>query len=160
RRRRCVGGAHTLSDGLGGGGAARGYILNGGGLGGGRRRRRLQAGKRRRVQRVLISQLTEVLEQQDPHIVHGGAVAVQLAPPRTVGPLGHSADRQAAREAAAIARGQDAIAVLHRALPSYIVQPRTAAAVAGQHGACVGSLDHHRNARGDVSQKHHAAVTA
>src|SRR5690606_4158691 len=109
RRRRSVGGAHALSDGLGGGGAARGYILNGGRLGGGRRRRRLQAGKRRRVQRVLISQLAEVLEQEDPHIVDGGAIAVQLDPPRTVDPLGHNADRQAAREPAAIARGQDAI---------------------------------------------------
>jgi hypothetical protein len=100
------------------------------------------------------------LEQQDADVVDGRAVAVELDPPGAVHALGHHADRQAAREAAAVARRQDAVAFLHRALPAHIVEARASAAVAGQHGAGVGALDHDRNARGHVGQQHHAAVRA
>ncbi|MNI41690.1 hypothetical protein D3C73_959510 [compost metagenome] len=101
--------------------------------------------------------MAEVLEQQDAHIVDGAPIAVELDPPRAVDALGHHADRQAARESAAVAGRQDPVARLHRTDAPHIVETRAAAAVAGEHGPRVGAFDQDRHARRHVGQQDHAA---
>ena len=87
----------------------------------------------------------------------GASSEVQPHPPAAVEALNDDADRQAAREEAPVAGGEDAVAGLHRIDPAQIVELGRAAAVAGEDGAGVGAVVHHRRAAGDVGQQKDAA---
>src|SRR5437763_2027494 len=66
---------------------------------------------------------------------------------------GDHADREARREDAALARGQDALADLWRAAPADIKQPRPGRIVAGEDGVGARALDDDRDARIEVGDE-------
>jgi hypothetical protein len=121
---------------------------------------RILGGHRRQAagfQLLLVGQLGEVLEEQDADEVDGGVVGEQHHAPAAVQALDRRAHRQAARHHAAVAGGHHPVALLDRIDAAQIFQLGIGSAVAGQDGAGVGAVDHHRRARGDVGQQQHAA---
>ncbi|EEF24209.1 conserved hypothetical protein, partial [Ricinus communis] len=63
----------------------------------------------------------------------------------------------AARHHAAVTGGHDPVALLDRIDAAQVFQLGIGTPVAGQDGAGVGAVDHHRRARGDVGQQQDAA---
>src|SRR5580704_18889663 len=122
---------------------------------------RLRAGRCRGGRRRTAAHQAGHAVIDDAHELEPREIRERLYAHAALAGLDDLADRDADREAAAMARGDDAIATLHAGHALQQREAKLRGIVAGQDGAFARALDQHRQARVDVGDEQHArAVVA